>query len=125
MIGMRTLEMLFVFEMLLVALLIVVVVAGVVYIAIHDRRIRRATGHQVGTADIRVGSTSQELDKGMTEGPAPHQPPRRDFYERLELEKSAEIRFHLYSRDQYQSELGEMLVSSNVKDLWACSRPTG
>jgi hypothetical protein len=106
MIGMRTLEMLFVFELLLVALLIVVVVAGVVYIAIHDRRIRRATGHQVGTADIPVGATSQELDNVMTEGPAPHQPPRRDFYERLGLEKSAEIRFHLYSREQYQSELG-------------------
>jgi len=43
MIGMRTLEMLFVFEMLLVALMIVVVVAGIVYIAIHDRRIRRET----------------------------------------------------------------------------------
>jgi uncharacterized membrane protein YraQ (UPF0718 family) len=61
MIGMRTLEMI-VFEMLLVALLIVVVIAGVVYIAIHDRRIRRATGRQVGTADIPVGATSQELD---------------------------------------------------------------
>ena len=35
--------MLFLFEMLLVALVIVVVVAGVVYIAIHDRRIRRET----------------------------------------------------------------------------------
>ena len=33
-------------------------------------------------------------------------PPRRDFYERLALEKSDEIRFHLYSLDQYQSELG-------------------
>lgn len=35
----------------------------------------------------------------------PH-PQRRDFYERLALEKSDEIRFHLYSRDQYESELG-------------------
>jgi hypothetical protein len=106
MIGMRTLEMLFVFEMLLVALMIVVVVAGIVYIAIHDRRIRRETGRRVGTADIAVGATSQELDKVMAEGPAPRRPPQRDFYERLELEKSDEIRFHLYSRDQYQSELG-------------------
>jgi uncharacterized membrane protein YraQ (UPF0718 family) len=71
MIGMRTLEMLFLFKRLLVALLIVVVVAGVVYIAIHDRRIRRATGHRAGTADIPVGATSQELDKSVTEGPVP------------------------------------------------------
>jgi hypothetical protein len=106
MIGMSTLEMLFLFEMLLVALVIVVVVAGVVYIAIHDRRIRRETGRQVGTADIPVGATSQELDKVMTEGPAPRQAPRREFYERLALEKSAEIKFRLYSGEQYQSELG-------------------
>jgi hypothetical protein len=48
-----------------------VVVAGVVYIAIHDRRIRRETGRQVGTADIPVGATPQELDKSVTEGPVP------------------------------------------------------
>jgi hypothetical protein len=107
MIGMSlTLEMLFLLELLLVALMIVVVVAGVIYIAIHDRRIRRETGRQVGTADVAVGTTSQERANVMTQGPASHQPPRRDFYERLELDKSAQIRFHLYSRDQYQSELG-------------------
>ena len=102
----RTLEMLFLFELLLVALMIVVVVAGVIYIAIHDRRIRRETGRQVGTADVAVGTTSQERANVMAEGPAPHQPPPRDFYERLELDKSTQIKFHLYSRDQYQSELG-------------------
>jgi hypothetical protein len=42
----------------------------------------------------------------MTEGPRIHQPPQREFYERLALEKSAEIKFRLYSLDQYQSELG-------------------
>ncbi len=101
-----TLETLFLFEMLLVALMIVVVLAGVTYIAIHDRRIRRETGRQVGTADIAVGITSQEQANVMTEGPRIHQPPQREFYERLALEKSAEIKFRLYSRDQYQSELG-------------------
>jgi hypothetical protein len=106
MIAMETLELLLVMELLLVALVIVVVVAGIIYIAIHDRRIRRETGRRVGTADIAVGATSQELANAMTEGPTPHQPPRREFYERLELEKSAEIKFRLYSRDQYQSELG-------------------
>jgi len=103
---MVSLEMLFILELLLIALVIVVVVAGIIYIAIHDRRIRRETGRQVGTADVPVGTTSQELTSVMTEGPTTRQPPRREFYERLELEKSTEIKFRLYSRDQYQSELG-------------------
>jgi hypothetical protein len=103
---MVSLEMLFILELLLIALVIVVVVAGVIYIAIHDRRIRRETGRRVGTADIAVGTTSQERANAMAEGPTARQPPRRDFYENLELDKSVEIKFHLYSRDQYQSELG-------------------
>ena len=81
---MSILEMLFLFEMLLVALVIVVVLAGVVYTAIHDRRIRRETGRQVGTADIAVGATSQERASVTAQGPAPYRPPRRDFYERID-----------------------------------------
>src|SRR5215212_8676010 len=102
----RTLETMFLFELSLVALVIVVVVAGVVYVAIHDRRIRRETGRQVGTADIIVGTTPQELANVATEDHRIRHPPRREFYEKLEQEKSAEIKFCLYSRDQYQSELG-------------------
>jgi hypothetical protein len=61
MIGMApNLELLFLFELLLVALIIIWAVAGAVYIAIHDRRIRRETGRWVGTADIAVGATSQK-----------------------------------------------------------------
>ncbi len=52
------LEMLFLFELLLVALVIIWAVAGAVYVAIHDRRVRRETGRRVGTADIAVGASS-------------------------------------------------------------------
>ena len=78
------LEMLFLFELLLVALMIIWAVAGAVYIAIHDRRIRRETGCRVGTADIAVGATFQERASVTAQGPAPHRPPRRDFYERID-----------------------------------------
>jgi hypothetical protein len=99
------LEMLFLFELLLVALMIIWMVAGAVYIAIRDRRIRRETGHHVGTADIVVGATSQERVNVMAQGPAPHQPPRRDFYERIELQRGVEMKMRLYSLNDYESEL--------------------
>ena len=100
-----TLEVLFLFELLLMALVIIWAVAGAVYIAIHDRRIRRETGRQVGTAGIAVGATSQERASVMAQGPAPHQPPRRDFYERIGLQRGVEMKMRLYSLNDYESEL--------------------
>ena len=100
-----TLEILFLFEMLLVVLVIIWMVAGAVYIAIHDRRIRRKIGRQVGTADIAVGATSQERASVTAQGPAPHQPPRREFYERTGLQRGVEMKMRLYSPNDYESEL--------------------
>jgi hypothetical protein len=106
MIGMTpTLEVLFLFELLLMALVIIWAVAGAVYIAIHDRRIRRETGRQVGTADIAVGATSHERASVMAQGPAPHQPPRRDFYQSIGLQRGVEMKMRLYSLNDYESEL--------------------
>jgi hypothetical protein len=106
MIGMDpTLEMLFSFEILLVALLTIWTVAGAVYIWLHDRRIRRQTGRLVGTADIAVGLTPGELARGVTESPAPRQPPRREFYERIGPQRGVEMKMCLYSLNDYESEL--------------------
>jgi hypothetical protein len=99
------LEMLFSFELLLVALMIIWTVAGAVYITTHDRRIQRETGRQVGTADIAVGATSQKGTSVVAQGPAPHQPPRRDFYERIGLQRGVEMKMRLYSLNDYESEL--------------------
>ena len=99
------LKMLFLFELLLVALMIIWMVAGGVYIAIRDRRIRRETDRQVGTADIAVGVTSQEQASITAQGPTPHQPPRRDFYERIGLQRGVEMKMRLYSLNDYESEL--------------------
>jgi hypothetical protein len=90
---------------LLVALMIIWAVAGAVYITTHDRRIRRETGRQVGTADIAVGATSQKGASVVAQGPAPHQPPRRDFYERIGLQRGVEMKMCLYSLNDYESEL--------------------
>ena len=99
------LELLFLFELLLVALIIIWAVAGAVYIAIHDRRVRRETGRRVGTADTAVGATSQERASVTAQGPAPHQPPRRDFYERTGLQRGVQMKMRLYSLNDYESEL--------------------
>ena len=99
------LEMLFLFELLLVVLMIIWLVAGAVYITLRDRRIRRETGRQVGTADIAVGATSQERASVTAQGPAPHQPPRRDFYERIGLQRGVQMKMRLYSLNDYESEL--------------------
>ncbi len=100
-----SLETMFFFELLLVALVIIGTVVGVVYIGLHDRRIRRQTGRLVGTADIAVGLAPDELARGITESPAPRRPPRREFYERIGLPRGAEMKMRLYSLNDYESEL--------------------
>ena len=98
-------ETMFLVDLLYLALVIVGMVAGAIYIGLHDRRIRRETGRMVGTADIPVGLTSDELARGATESPAPRQPPQREFYERTGLERGAEMKVRLYSLNDCESEL--------------------
>ena len=104
-----SLETMFFLELMLVALVIIGTMVGVVYIGLHDRRIRRQTGRLVGTADIAVGLpvglTPDELASGVTENPAPRQPPRREFYERIGLQRGVEMKMRLYSLNDYESEL--------------------
>jgi hypothetical protein len=100
-----SLDTMFTFELVLVALVIGGTLAGAIYIGLHNRRIRRETGRLVGTADIAVGLTPDELARGVTESPAPRQPPRRVFYERIGLPRGAEMKLRLYSLNDYESEL--------------------
>jgi hypothetical protein len=104
-----SLDTMFTFELVLVALVIGGALAGAIYIGLHDRRIRRQTGRLVGTADLAVGLpvglTPDELASGVTENPAPRQPPRREFYERIGLPRGAEMKIRLYSLNDYESEL--------------------
>ncbi len=100
-----SLDTLFTFELVLVALVIGGTLAGAIYIGLHDRRIRRETGRLVGTADIAVGLAPDELARGVTESPAPRRPSRREFYERIGLPRGAEMKMRLYSLNDCESEL--------------------
>lgn len=100
-----SLDTMFTFELVLVALVIGGTLAGAIYIGLHNRRIRRETGRLVGTADIAVGLAPNELAKGVTESPAPRRPSRREFYERIGLPRGAEMKMRLYSLNDYESEL--------------------
>ena len=100
-----SLETIFFFELMLAALVIIGTMVGVIYIGLHDRCIRRQTGRLVGTADVAVGLTPDEVARGVTESPAPRRPPRREFYERIGLPRGEEMKMRLYSLNDYESEL--------------------
>ena len=54
------LETMFIFELVLVALVLLVMVGTLLYLAMEHRRLRRETRQQVGTADIPVGPATDE-----------------------------------------------------------------
>lgn len=49
----------FTFLLLLVVVVVAVAVGGALYIALVNRRTRRETGREVGTADVPVGVASE------------------------------------------------------------------
>ncbi len=98
-------ETMFIVDLLFLAFVIAGTAVLAIYIGIHDRRIRRETGRLVGTADIPVGLTPDELAKGATESPMLRQPAQREFYERIGLERGAEMKVRLYSLNDCESEL--------------------
>ncbi len=96
----------FIFELVLVAVLLIVMVGTLLYIAIDHRRLRRETGRQVGTADIPVGLASGEPTSGGTEGATPRHTLHREFYESIGPRRGEEMKLRLYSPENYQRELG-------------------
>jgi hypothetical protein len=94
-------------DSLLLVLVVVGMGGGAIYLTLHDRRLRRVSHRLVGTADIPVGLTPDELAKGATGilAPPPRQPPRRVFYERIGLERGVEMKMCLYSLNDCESEL--------------------
>ncbi len=97
-------DTLFTFELLFAAAVIAVVVGGVVYLTVRNRRIRRETGREVGTADPSVVTAPDEPAESSTERAAA--PPRREFYKSMGLETNEDMKVRLYSVEQYQDELG-------------------
>jgi hypothetical protein len=79
-------EGIFTFELLLVVLVVAVTLGGFLYLATRDRRIRRETDREVGTADVPVGTAPEESIENTAERVAPHEP--REFYKSIGLEAS-------------------------------------
>ncbi len=101
----------FTFLLLLIIVVVAVAVGGAVYIAVANRRTRRETGREVGTADIPVGTpTGVEPDEdegGYTGRVEPRdREPRREFYKSMGLETTEDMKLHVYSVEEYRDELG-------------------
>jgi hypothetical protein len=104
-----SLDAMFTLELLLVAVVVVVSVAGALFISLRARRIRRQTGRRVGTADVPVGTAADEETgggDGVNGGATPRRPPRREFYKSMGLETTEEMKIRLYSLEDYEGELG-------------------
>ena len=103
-------EILFTFELLFAAVVIAAMGGGAVYIAVHNRRIRRETGREFGTADPAVVTARDEPAESPTQR-ATAAPPRREFYKSRGLvthEEDTKVR--LYSVEQYRDELGRTVA---------------
>ncbi len=101
-------EILFTFE-LFAAVVIAVMGGAAVYIAVQNRRIRRETGREVGTADPAVVMARDQPADSPTQRAAA--PPRREFNKSKGLvthEEDTKIR--LYSVEQYRDELGQTIA---------------
>ena len=94
----------FTLELLLVVGLIAAFLGAFLYLVVSNRRTRRETGRQVGTAGIPVGPEPGEPEGAP--GTAPRQPPQREFYKRMGLETSEEMKIRIYSIAEYRDELG-------------------
>ena len=79
-------ETIFMFELLLAAVVVAVISGGVIYLAIRNRRTRHETGGEVGKADVTVDTTPEESTEDTAER-APREP-RREFYKSMGLETS-------------------------------------
>ena len=79
-------ETIFMFELLLVAVVVAVILGGVIYLATRNRRTRHETGREIGKADVTVGTAPEEPTEDTGER-APREP-RREFYKSMGLDAS-------------------------------------
>jgi hypothetical protein len=74
-------EISFTSALLFAAVVVAVIGGAAVYIAIHNRRIRRETGREVRTAHPSVATARDEPAESPTQRAAA--PPRREFYKSM------------------------------------------
>lgn len=84
-------NLIFVLELLLVALLILGAIAGAIYLASGNRRGSERVDPSAGLS----GSPEQRAEMDP-----------REFYKRMSLESDEDMKMRLYSMDDYRKELG-------------------
>ena len=101
--GLDTVVML---ELLLALAVIVIIVAGAMYLSLHDRRGQRETRRRVSKGKVPAGTVRDEPTAGAVEKATSRRTPRREFYKSMGLEMSEDMKLCLYSSAEYESELG-------------------
>jgi hypothetical protein len=92
--------------LLLAVAVIGIIVAGAIYLSLHDRRGQRQTSRRVRTGNVPTATSHDEPTDGAAERATPRRTPRREFYKSMGLETSEDMKLRLYSSAEYESELG-------------------
>lgn len=105
-------DTLFVFELVLVVLLILGGIAGALYLHSRNRR----GGERVDRSEGLSGSPEQRAEAD------PH-----EFYMRTSLENDEDMKIHLYSLDEYEDEFGGLRSQGGGRFVAALKsyRPVG
>jgi hypothetical protein len=112
-------------ELLLTVAVIVIIVAGAIYLSLHNRRGQRETSRRFGTGNVPAGTARDEPTDGAVERATSRRTPRREFYKSMGLETSEDMKLRLYSSAEYESELGEKAIPLAPVGSWRHLRPTG
>ena len=99
----------FTFLLLLLVVVVAIAVGGAAYLMVTNRRTRRETGREVGTADIPVGrptGVEPDEDEGSSTGRVEPRESRREFYKSMGLETTEDMKIRVYSVEEYWGELG-------------------
>lgn len=101
-----SLDTIFTLELLLAVAVLVIIVAGAIYLSLHDRRGQRQTSRRVRTGNVPAATSHDEPTDGAAERVTPRRTPRREFYKSMGLATSEDMKLRLYSSAEYKSELG-------------------
>jgi|SRR5215212_2718373 len=101
-----SLDTIFTLELVLAVGVLVIIVAGAIYLSLHERRGQRQTSRRVSTGNVPAGTAHGEPTDGAADRATSRRTPRREFYKSMGLETSEDMKLRLYSSAEYESELG-------------------
>lgn len=93
-------------ELLLTVAVIVIIVAGAIYLSLYNPRSQREASRSSRIGKVSAGTARDEQTDGAAERVTSRRTPRREFYKSMGLETSEDMKLRLYSLADYESELG-------------------